>query len=324
MKNEDALERDRAGIIAVIEEESAAWLRGDLDAWASCWLQDERAQHVTARPSVGGRVLRGFPAILDYMTPYFRGMLAIGVQPQDIAREKWCISVGDGMAWATFDQLIPLKATSDGAPGRHNQMRVLEQVDGVWKIAALFQIPNRIGYYGCPWVRVDARGEILEASANAVSALKVHGSLKSVAGRLSGRTGPARDKLKKALIDAHKMIERQMARPPVALVLNDADTDSISLSWVTTADLMIVILLGDDGLLSDRIASAGESYRLTRAQMRVAEAVARGSDLSQTAAMLGVKTSTVRTHVRRMFEKVSVKSQPALMRALLSVEAPRP
>ena len=54
---------DRSAILAVIEEESAAWLRGDVVAWKACWVQDDHAQHINARPSVGARMLRGFDAI---------------------------------------------------------------------------------------------------------------------------------------------------------------------------------------------------------------------------------------------------------------------
>ena len=61
---------DRAAIISVIEDESSAWLRGDVAAWKACWVQDDHAQHINARPSVGARMLRGFDGISAYMVPF--------------------------------------------------------------------------------------------------------------------------------------------------------------------------------------------------------------------------------------------------------------
>lgn len=322
----DALPEDgeRAKIVAVIEAETAAWLAGDVAGWAACWVQDARAQHVNARPSVGARILQGFEAVLGYMAPIIERMPEDGLAPGDIRRENWRISVGADMAWATFDQLVPLGSGPDAAPGRHNQMRILEKVGGAWKIAAVFQIPNRIGYYTSPWLRVDARARILETGAGAGAALASHAALQAVGNRLCGRTAAADARLRAALAEADALIARREGRAPVALVLGDSDDISVSLAWVTISDMMIVVLLGDGALLAQRIAKAGEVYRLTRAQMRVAEAIARGNDLKRAAGLLGVRPNTVRTHVRRMFDKVGANAQPALIRALLTVEAPRP
>ena len=86
---------------------------------------------------------------------------------------------------------------------------------------------------------------------------------------------------------------------------------------------MVVILLDDEQLTSKSIALAGDVYRLTATQMKVAEAIACGNDLNNVAALMRVTPNTVRTHVRRMFERVGVNSQPALMKALLSIEPPK-
>lgn len=316
-------ERDRAEIIDVIEEESAAWYRGDVEGWRACWVQDERAQHMNARPKLGARLLYGFDAIETYFTPIFRSLSTERLLADDIRRENWRISIGTDMAWVTFDQLTPLSALSDAAPGRHNQMRVLEKAAGSWKIVAIFQIPNRIGYYQSPWVRVDRNARIIEMAPGADEALLCHGSLKVVGKRLCARRVPDNTKLREALAEADDQVRRLKARAPVALVLNGAEEDQISLCWVTIADMIIVVLIDDERLLTDSIAAAGVIYQLSAAQVRVAEAIARGNDLSVTARILGVQPSTVRTHVRRMFERVDVKSQPALIRALLSVDPPR-
>ena len=320
----DDPDRDRAAIIAVIEAETAAWLRRDMAGWAACWVQDARAQHVNARPSVGARRLRGFDSIRAYFATAMEHLPASSVQPEDVCQEDWSISIGVDMAWVTFDQVIPLDAPSDAAPGRHHQMRILEKVAGAWKIAAIFHIPNRIGYYRFPWVRVDRDARIIESGAGAAEALREHKALRIVGERLVGQRPADGSKLRDALTEADDLIRRRVGRSPIPIVLSDADGLSISLCWVSIADMMIVVLLDDAQLTAKSIAQAGAAYGLTAGQIRVAEAIARGSDLSRVAALLGVQPSTVRTHVKRMFERVGVNSQPALIRALLSAEAPKP
>lgn len=315
--------RDRAEIIAVIEEESAAWLRRDLAGWAACWLQNERAQHINARPSVGARRLRGFDEIHEYFVPAMEQPSG-GLRPEQIRREDWRISVGTDMAWVTFDQVIPVDASRDAAPGRHHQMRILEKADGVWKIAAIFHVPNRIGYYDCPWVRVDPHAKIIESGAGADDLLRHHKALAIVGRRLVGRQAADNRKLKAALIEADDLISQRKGRSPMPLVLSETDDLSIALCWVSIADMMIVVLLEDEQLVAQSIRRASEAYRLSAAQTRVAQAIARGNGLNRTAELLSVQPNTVRTHVKRMFERVGVNSQPALMRALLTVEAPKP
>jgi len=316
-------DRDEREIIAVIEEETAAWLRRDLGDWADCWIQDERAQHVNARPSVGGRRIRDFGSIHGYFADRLAQMPDSGVQPSQVRREDWQISIGVDMAWVTFDQVVPLDAPSDTAPGRHNHLRILEKVGGRWKIVAVFHIPNRIGYHACPWVHLDQNGLIIESGAGAEDALRDHKALKIVGRRLCGKGRADNRKLRDALAEASDLIERRVGRTPAPLVLSDTDDLSISLCWVSIADMMIVILLEDENLLTRSMKRAGEAYKLTARQVRVAEAIARGNDLNRVALALGVQPSTVRTHVKRMFDRVGVNSQPALMRALLSVEAPK-
>jgi DNA-binding CsgD family transcriptional regulator len=47
-----------------------------------------------------------------------------------------------------------------------------------------------------------------------------------------------------------------------------------------------------------------------------------GHDLVNAAERLGVSVNTTRTHLQRMFDKTGVRTQPALVRALLSVASP--
>lgn len=315
---------DHWAIVTVIEAETSAWLRGDVEGWAACWVQAAHAQHLIARPSVGARIMYGFDEIREYFRPHIEMFADRDSPTPEVRRENWCINMRGDMAWVTFDQFIPLDAGVDGAPGRHNQMRILERVDGDWKIAAIFQVPNRIGYYASPWIRVDRTGRVLDMGIGTAEALRTHPCLKRVDKRLCARRSADNDKLHAALAEAHELIEQRRGRPPRPLVLSHEEETAISLAWVSNADMMIVVLLGDESLLNTSIARAGQVYGLSPAQVRIATALARGNDTNTIARDLGVRPNTVRTHVRRMFERMEVNSQTALIRTLMSVSPPSP
>ena len=50
--------------------------------------------------------------------------------------------------------------------------------------------------------------------------------------------------------------------------------------------------------------------------------VADGLSLTQVADRMGITANTARTHLKRVFDKVGVRTQPALVRVLLSAAAP--
>ena len=321
---DDEQSDDRAAIVAVIEEESAAWLRGDVEGWAACWVHEAYAQHLIARPSVGARIMYGFDAISEYFRPHIVMFANPSGSALEIRRENWRINIRGDMAWATFDQFRPLDVSADGAPGRHNQMRILEKSDGKWKIAAIFQVPNRIGYYASPWIRVDRTARIIDMGIGTAEALRTHPCLRRAGQRLCARRPSDNEKLRLALAEADDLIRQRLGKPPRALVMSHDEETAISLAWVSNADMMIVVLLGDESLLTTTIARAGQVYGLSPTQVRVATALAQGKDTSGAARDLVVRANTVRTHVRRMFERLEVNSQTALIRTLMSVGPPTP
>jgi DNA-binding CsgD family transcriptional regulator len=56
--------------------------------------------------------------------------------------------------------------------------------------------------------------------------------------------------------------------------------------------------------------------------MRLAERIVAGEELPAAARTLGVSVNTVRTQLQRIFDKIGVRSQPALVRVLLSIASP--
>lgn len=64
-------------------------------------------------------------------------------------------------------------------------------------------------------------------------------------------------------------------------------------------------------------ALLGTLYGLTAAESRVASLLAQGNSLREIAVELGVTSHTVRTHLRRVFDKTGVHRQSELVRLLV-------
>jgi len=62
--------------------------------------------------------------------------------------------------------------------------------------------------------------------------------------------------------------------------------------------------------------------RVTRPEQRLAALVVEGLALAEIARRMGVTVNTARTHLNRVFDKVGVRTQSALVRVLLTAIAP--
>jgi DNA-binding CsgD family transcriptional regulator len=67
---------------------------------------------------------------------------------------------------------------------------------------------------------------------------------------------------------------------------------------------------------------AAAIYGLSPTQKQLAALVAEGVTLPEIARRLRIRTSTARTHLQRIFDKTGVRTQPALVRVMLSVVPP--
>ena len=63
-------------------------------------------------------------------------------------------------------------------------------------------------------------------------------------------------------------------------------------------------------------------YRLSPAQVRLARLIVDGHDLAGAADLLSVSINTLRTQLQRIFDKTGARTQAALVRSLLSADAP--
>ena len=92
--------------------------------------------------------------------------------------------------------------------------------------------------------------------------------------------------------------------------------------WVIADGGLILFSFGEQRANERRLDLAARIYGLSPAQRTLAGHVAQGLTLGQIAARMSVSESTARTHLNRVFDKTGVRTQPALVRVLLSAVSP--
>lgn len=80
----------------------------------------------------------------------------------------------------------------------------------------------------------------------------------------------------------------------------------------------IFFSFADSRLDELRLNAAAAVYGLSTAQRQLAAHIVAGTPLATAAEAMSITANTARTHLRRVFEKTGVHTQPALVRVLLS------
>ena len=101
---------------------------------------------------------------------------------------------------------------------------------------------------------------------------------------------------------------------PIEFRLDDALANA---SWPSQAAL--VILCDLDRPASLPVGSMVEAYGLTEAEARVVEAASGGIAIGEIARQLGLSPNTVKTHLRRIYEKTGTKRQAELARVMAMI-----
>ncbi|MCC6765883.1 MAG: hypothetical protein IT293_14595 [Deltaproteobacteria bacterium] len=108
-------------------------------------------------------------------------------------------------------------------------------------------------------------------------------------------------------------VSRDSPRPKLTVLV--ADTHGRS---GASASGFVLFLHQPDVAVSVCETTLRTLHRLTRAEARIAALLVRGHSVASIAAEVGSSTNTVRTHLKRVYSKVEVASQSALIRAVLS------
>jgi len=87
--------------------------------------------------------------------------------------------------------------------------------------------------------------------------------------------------------------------------------------WEMLEQARLLVLIIDPGTQSRAVAAAIQTtFGLTVAEARIAVLIGSGLSGPETAARLGISPSTVKSHLKRCFEKTGVHSQVGLARIL--------
>ena len=134
---------DKAAIMKVIQEETAAFWNKDYKALSRLWVHAAYVQHdVRSTPASGITVLRGWGPVSKAIKQY----IAENPKPNPAAskakRKKVSVRVGKDMAWVTYEQ----HEIDSGEPamdraGLSRETKILEKHDGNWKIVYVGIVP---------------------------------------------------------------------------------------------------------------------------------------------------------------------------------------
>jgi DNA-binding CsgD family transcriptional regulator len=317
--DEDAIWR------TIVEEHRAYWSR-DADYDSAYHLGAEHEMLWGWQAGTGVTIRRGWNEFAASM----HDSVTNGPEPNPyvtlrIKRHNKSVRIRGDVAWATFDEEYPTDHLPSfrGPGGCIHELRILERDDGVWKFAFMAMLDEQSGQTATPTWQVDRVGRVLWQNAAAIAYLNPDADLQVKAGRLRMRDAET-DARFRAALDA-------TVGPPECLLVGQDETPVVfdpgndepaRVWWVKARSGKLYVSVNDPALLSDRLALAALAFRLSPAQQRLSFSIANGLTLEDAAQREGVRVSTARTQLQRTYDKVGVRSQAALVRALMAATAP--
>lgn len=322
----DPEDPDHRAILEVIRADVGAFLAKDIDALSACYVQDDRMTSLILQPTRGLQRHVGFDAFREAMK---QGMDAAPEPSRArVEQRNLRINVSGNMAWAIFEEVVERTGDTVEPPNLSHNMRVFERRDGVWKICFHSVFEPRQSYAKGPLIEVDEAGRVLWMNDAASAGLKVSRHLLVSGGRLTsamrGRSGAFREAIRRAgrlqsfqAYNAALGDTEQRAVFPV--LLDDADEGELAFCLVSVVDYRIWVSFGEAVQIARRLKVAAIMFGLSDAQQVLAGHIAEGRSVPEAAVAMEVSANTARTHLKRLFDKTGVHSQPALLRVLLSV-----
>lgn len=318
----DESEADKTAILAVIRAETEAWLQRDFEALASHWVQSPQTRRMESFASLGVRVDEGWDVIASRIRKIVERFPEKQAFEGRVRWEKVNVVVDGNVAWMTFDQI-----GSDTGEDRKRQLRILHRIEGAWKIGCMVMMESSADEANSPLIEVDMDARILWTNRLARERMHGHPGLVAAAGRLRARRrerdAALRDAVRLAFLELQSQRPLNVAPKQAWVVALGEDTAGVRLHcWVLLEDGKVFVSFDDAATVARRITAAQEVYGLSPAQVRLARLIVDGHDLAAAADLLAVSVNTLRTQLRRIFDKTGARSQAALVRSLLSTDAP--
>ncbi len=319
-------DEEKAAVLAVLEAETAAYLRRDMDELAEFWVKSPQVRRMFSYAHLGTTVYQGWNAISAQMRIVI-AQYGNSYDQSRVRREGMNIVVIGDMAWASYDQIADKAEDDFEMAGTMHELKIFHRVDGQWKIACVVAMQRAIDHETCPLIEVGPDKTVLWMNVQAHEQIAAFPELLVSGGKLRARNRKHESDLQNAVDWASRQWKNNLppsppSRPARAVILGENGDAAPLFCWVLFEDGKILVSFNDEQLLKRRIAVAQGIYGLSAAQAQLAILVAAGLDLAAAAENLGVTVNTVRTHLQRMFDRTGAHSQSALVGLLLSAEAP--
>jgi DNA-binding CsgD family transcriptional regulator/PAS domain-containing protein len=312
----------------VLEQHAAYWMR-DLAALEKLYVHAPYARFWAQVGPGGATLTEGWDAFAETLrldlasAPERNPLFAYRVR-----FEKRSIRVGDDMALVTFDAVFP---TAD-MPGFHgpetaHQMIVFERAGDAWLMAAMVVLDDQFGQTDVPIWEVDETGHIIRRNPAAMRHVETESEtdLRCRGGRIHLSDPEADRRLYEAIQEAtSRSWGRVMAtNVDIPIVVDPGNDLPARIWWAGRRGKILYVAFNDWSLIASRVERAASAYGLSPAQRRLTASIVAGDSLTDAARREGIRVSTARTQLQRTFDKVGVRTQPALVRALLAVTGPR-
>ncbi|WP_072792666.1 LuxR C-terminal-related transcriptional regulator [Cognatishimia maritima] len=313
----------QAEIMAVICDETQAFIDDDYAAWARCWLQSEQATMIAVTSTTGVDATYGWSAISTEMQTVMNN--GYGCDMVTYENSDWRIHIAEDVAWVTYRQFATNRS---GESWRSFETRFLQRQSDGWKIAYCAFVGQERAITGQRVLSVDPKGQMLWASKDALAAIASHPILTLSAGRLRARRLDWDKALQAAISRAGKFhnfyqlrhFEDETGGPfRYPAVLGETDEGGVAVVMVSVRDGVTYIDFDVTQTIYCKLTVAQAVFGLSDAQTKVAQHIAEGLGPKGAAEKLDISINTARTHLTRLYEKTGVNSQAALVRILLSV-----
>ncbi len=177
---------------------------------------------------------------------------------------------------------------------------------------------------------VDAEGRIVHANAAAQDILSASDFLRSVGGRLVARDVEF-DHALHEIVAAVKRGAAEDGFKGVALPLNARDGEhyvahvlplSSGARRRTGGDYAVAAVFVRKAALETLPEVIGKTYQLTPAELRVLHAIVEEGGIPEVAETLGIASTTVKTHLRHLFDKTGAGGQTDLVKLVAGYSSP--
>ena len=313
---------DADAIWQVLAAEFASFWMRRFDDYATCFMQSDRFRfHAWVREE-GMTIRNGWePFAKRIREDISRDPIPNPYFAFECTFEKRNCTVAGDMAWCTFKTNYN---TADlpgyRGPGEQEDIRVFERHEGLWRTAFYGFFNLNFGQTDAPLWEVDGTGTVIWQNPAASIYLAGENEATIRAGKLRMRDQHADEKLAETIVRIADLDYGLLSRRRSMPVVVDSGYDLQAMVWWVIAENgKLTITFNNQPLLLARLDTAAKAFSLSPAQHRLTTALVDGIALTDAAEREGISLSTAKTQLQRIFDKVGVRTQSALIRALLAV-----